>query len=42
AEQQLKDLKDAANELTQAYPGITVHAYFVRPHGKQIHFESVD
>ncbi|MDC0711976.1 hypothetical protein POL68_26145 [Stigmatella sp. ncwal1] len=42
AEQQIKDLKDAARELTQAYPGLTVHTYFVRPHGKQIHFELVD
>jgi hypothetical protein len=39
AEQQLEDLRFAANELTQAFPGLSVRLYFVRPHGTEIHFE---
>jgi hypothetical protein len=41
AHQQLEDLRFAARELKQAHPGLTVHLYFVRPHGTRIHFEPV-
>jgi hypothetical protein len=41
AEQQLTDLRFAAKELAQAFPGLNVHLYFVRPSGKAIHFEPV-
>lgn len=41
AEQQLTDLRTAADELRKKFPGITVHLYFVRPHGTAIHFEPV-
>jgi hypothetical protein len=41
AEQQLTDLRTAAEELRKLHPGITVHLYFVRPHGSSIHFEPV-
>ncbi|PTL83109.1 carbonic anhydrase [Vitiosangium sp. GDMCC 1.1324] len=39
AEQQLSDLRAAAEELRKTFPGIAVHLYFVRPHGTAIHFE---
>ena len=42
AEQQLKDLEAAAEELRKAHPGIVVHKYFVRPHGAKIVFEPLD
>jgi carbonic anhydrase len=42
AEQQLKDLDAAAQELGKAFPGITVHKYFVRPKGQKIVFEPLD
>jgi hypothetical protein len=42
AEQQLKDLEAAAEELRKAHPGIVVHKYFVRPLGTKIIFESLD
>jgi hypothetical protein len=42
AEQQLKDLEAAAEELRKAHPGIVVHKYFVRPRGEKIVFESLD
>ncbi|WP_224240481.1 carbonic anhydrase [Hyalangium gracile] len=42
AEQQLKDLEAAAEELRKAHPGIEVHKYFVRPQGKKITFEALD
>lgn len=41
SEQQLKDLRAAAEELRKAHPGLIVHTYFVRPVGKKIHFEPV-
>jgi hypothetical protein len=41
AEQQLTDLRTAAKELRKAHPELTVHLYFVRPHGADIHFEPV-
>ncbi len=41
AEQQLKDLRHAAEELQKAYDGLHVHLYFTRPHGDRIHFEPV-
>ncbi|MDY7226482.1 carbonic anhydrase [Hyalangium rubrum] len=41
AEQQLKDLQEAAAELVKAYPGLTVHTYRVRPEGEKIHFEPI-
>ncbi len=42
AEQQLKDLEAAEEELRKAHPGIVVHRYFVRPLGAKIHFEPLD
>ena len=39
AEQQLKDLQEAASELRKAHPGLSVHTYMVRPDGTRIHFE---
>ena len=39
AEQQLKDLHEAASELRKAHPGLSVHTYMVRPDGTRIHFE---
>lgn len=41
AEQQLEDLRFAANELLTSYPKLRVHLYFTRPNGKQILFEPV-
>ncbi|WP_224368557.1 carbonic anhydrase [Hyalangium versicolor] len=41
AEQQLKDLEAAAEELRKAHPGLVVHKYFVRPDGKKILFEEI-
>jgi len=41
AEQQLTDLRTAADELRKVFPHLTVHLYFVRPHGTAIHFEPV-
>jgi hypothetical protein len=41
AEQQLTDLRHAAEELHKAYPGIHVRLYFTRPHDTRIHFEPV-
>jgi hypothetical protein len=42
AEQQLKDMDAAAEELGKAFPGIVVHKYFVRPKGQKITFEPLD
>lgn len=42
AEQQLKDLAVAAEELGKAFPGIVVHKYFVRPKGQKIVFQPLD
>lgn len=42
AEQQLKDLDAAAEELRKAHPGIVVHTYFARPKGAKIVFELLD
>jgi hypothetical protein len=39
AEQQLKDLREAAVELQKVRPGLTVHTYMVRPDGEKICFE---
>lgn len=41
AEQQLTDLRHAAEELKKAYAHLNVHLYFTRPHGARIHFEPV-
>jgi carbonic anhydrase-like protein len=41
AEQQLTDLRTAAEELRKTFPHLTVHLYFVRPHGSAIHFEPI-
>jgi hypothetical protein len=41
AEQQLKDLRFAAEELAKTHPGIHVRLFFVRPHDARIHFEPV-
>ncbi|HEX5745187.1 MAG TPA: carbonic anhydrase [Archangium sp.] len=41
AEQQLTDLRTAASELRKAFPTVTVHLYFVRPHGTAIRFEPI-
>lgn len=41
AEQQLADLRFAANEFQKHYPDVRVHLYFTRPNGKKIHFEPV-
>lgn len=41
AEQQLTDLRTAAEELRKTFPQLTVHLYFVRPHGSAIHFEPI-
>ncbi len=41
AEQQLKDLQEAAQELHKAHPGIAVHTYMVRPDGQKIRFEPI-
>jgi hypothetical protein len=42
AEQQLKDLEAASEELRKAHPDLTVHKYFVRPKGTKITFESLE
>ncbi len=42
AEQQLKDLDVASEELRKAHPGLVVHKYFVHPQGEKIVFESLD
>jgi hypothetical protein len=42
AEQQLKDLTAAAEELKKAHPGVTVRRFFVRPLGVKIFFEPLD
>jgi hypothetical protein len=42
AEQQLKDLQEAATELQKAHPGISVHTYMVRPDGRKIRFDPID
>jgi hypothetical protein len=42
AEQQLKDLHEAASELQKAHPGISVQTYMVRPDGKRIRFDPID
>jgi len=39
AEQQLKDLQEAATELQKAHPGLSIHTYMVRPDGEKIRFE---
>ncbi|MFP2924572.1 carbonic anhydrase [Pyxidicoccus sp. 3LG] len=41
AEQQLTDLRHAAEELQKAYPGMRVHLYFTRPHGSRIQFQPI-
>jgi hypothetical protein len=41
AEQQLKDLQAAAEELHKAHPGVTIHTFIARPEGKKIKFEVV-
>jgi hypothetical protein len=41
AEQQLTDLRHAAEEIQKAHPGISVRLFFTRPHGTRIHFEPV-
>ncbi|HYH95778.1 carbonic anhydrase [Hyalangium sp.] len=42
AEQQLKDLEAAAEELRKAHPDLIVHKFFVRPKGTKITFESLE
>ena len=41
AEQQLTDLRHAAEELRKAYPEMNVRLFFARPQGGRIHFEPV-
>ncbi|WP_164016500.1 carbonic anhydrase [Pyxidicoccus trucidator] len=41
AEQQLTDLRHAAEELQKAHPRMAVRLFFTRPHGERIHFEPV-
>jgi hypothetical protein len=42
AEQQLKDLLAAAEELEKAHPGISVRCFFARTLGDRIFFEPVE
>jgi hypothetical protein len=41
AAQQLTDLRTAADELRKTFPHLTMHLYFVRPHGSAVHFEPI-